>query len=74
MEGIKEFLESTTIHGLVYISTSRQKLQKIFWVFVVLVGFFIAGFLIRRSFYDWNKNPVSTSIETFPIEDVPFPR
>ena len=74
MEGIKEFLESTTIHGLVYISTSRQKLQKMFWMSVVLMGFFIAGLLIRRSFSDWDKNPVSTSIETFRIKDVPFPR
>ena len=36
MEGMREFLESTTIHGLVYISTSKSKLQKIFWVSVVL--------------------------------------
>ena len=74
MEGIKEFLESTTIHGLVYISTSNHRLQRIFWVSVVLMGFLIAWLLIRGSFSDWDKNPVSTSIETFPIKDVPFPR
>ena len=71
---IKEFLESTTVHGLVFISKSRNKLEKICWLVVVLVCFLLAGDLIWNSFSDWEKNPVSTTIETFPIRKVPFPR
>ena len=74
MEGFQEFLESSTLHGLVYISTCKYKVQKIFWVCVVVLGFMTAGYLIRGAFLDWEENPVSTTIETFPIRDVPFPR
>ena len=42
MDNIKEFLESTTIHGLTYISTTR-KLVRLFWVIVVISGFSGAG-------------------------------
>ena len=38
MDTFKEFLESSTIHGLVYISTSRR-LLKLFWLCVVITGF-----------------------------------
>ena len=74
MEIVKDFLESSTIHGLVYISTSREKVHKIFWVSVVISSFVIAGYLISNSFSDWNKNPVSTTIETHHIKEVQFPR
>ena len=74
MEGVKEFLESTTIHGLVYISTAKTAFSKLFWVVVVVVGFLTAAFLIQRSFSDWEENPFSTSIETYPISKALYPR
>ena len=74
MTGVKDFLESSTIHGLTYISSSTNKLQKIFWVVVVVGCFLTAGFLISNSFSDWQEDPVSTTVQTFPISTVPFPR
>ena len=74
MEGLKEFLEISTVHGLVHISTGRNKGQRIFWVSAVSTGFVIAGILISTSFGDWSNNPVSTFIEKFPIKEVSFPR
>ena len=41
-----EFLESTTIHGLVYISTSRSQLAKALWICIIALGFGTAGYLI----------------------------
>ena len=69
----KLFLESSTIHGLSYIA-STDKLIRIFWVFVVFAGFSGAGLLIYQSFQSWAENPVVTSIETLPIEEVRFPK
>ena len=69
----KLFLESSTIHGLAYIA-STKKLIRLFWVFVVLAGFSGAGLLIYQSFQSWAENPVVTSIETLPIEEVRFPK
>ena len=73
MEGMKEFLESSTIHGLVYISTTRR-FVRLLWLWIVIAGFLGAGILISRSFAGWAESPISTTIETLPIEEVNFPR
>ena len=74
MECIKEFLESSTIHGLIYISSIRTPLIKLFWIAVVIAGFITASILINRSFSDWEKSPIATSIETFSISKSSFPK
>ena len=74
MESVKEFLESSTIHGLSYISTSRKVGVKYLWVGIVITGFTISGILIFQSFKQWNKSPVGTSEETLPISEISFPR
>ena len=48
MKVVKEFLQSSTIHGLAYIATT-DKLTRIFWMIVVLSGFTWAALLIMRS-------------------------
>ena len=73
MEGVKEFLESSTIHGLSYISTTR-KLIKLFWVLVVIGGFSVAGWLIFQSFETWDESPITTTVETYPIREITFPK
>ena len=72
MEAVKEFLESSSIHGLVYISTSRH-LLKLFWLCVVLMGSIGAGLIIQQSFSSWADSPVSPTIETLPITELDFP-
>ena len=37
------------------------------------MGFGAAGYLIYDSFHDWAESPTVTSIETFPISEVPLP-
>ena len=71
---IKEFLESSTIHGLLYIATTRNKLVKLFWIITVIAGFTGAGILINRSFQDWGDSPVKTTIETLPITQLTLPK
>ena len=73
MEGVRELLESSTIHGLTYISTTRGSL-KVIWILIVISGFFTAGIFINNAFLDWEKSPIETSIETFPISDAYFPK
>ena len=74
MEALQEFLESSTIHGLIYISTSRNSLIRLIWIVVVISGFITAGLFINNAFLDWEKSPIETSIETFPISEVHFPK
>ena len=73
MDNIKNFLESTTIHGLNYISTTR-KLVRLFWIIVVIGGFTGAGILIHTAFQSWADSPVKTTEETLPITDIIFPK
>merc|ERR1711994_1092728 len=68
-----EFLESSTIHGFVYISTSKTILAKLLWICIIALGFGTAGYLIYDSFNDWAESPTVTSVETFPISQLPFP-
>ena len=73
MEGVRTFLESSTIHGLTYISTTR-KYTRLFWILVVLTGFVGASLLIKESFDSWSESPVKTTIETLPISEITLPK
>ena len=73
MERISAFLESSTIHGLIYISTTR-KYARAFWIFVVLAGFTGAGYMIHTSLQSWADSPIKTTIETLPISEIKFPK
>ena len=70
---LKQFLESSTIHGLVYISTA-SKFARFFWILVVITGFTIATLLINDAFVNWSESPIKTTIETRPISEITFPK
>ena len=72
MEHIKAFFDTSTIHGLSWISGTRQW-SRFFWILIVIGGFSGAGYLIYESFYNWGKSPVSTTTETLPISQITFP-
>ena len=73
MEEVRNYLESSTVHGLGYISTTRR-LVKLFWIAVVITGFTGAGVMIYQSFDAWEDSPVKTTIETQPITEITFPK
>ena len=73
MDSLKEFLETSTIHGLAYISSAPSKISKGFWFSVVIVGFSSAFFLINDSYNDWQSSPIATSISTHPVSELDFP-
>ena len=72
MKLLKEFLETSSIHGLLHIS-SNTSFAKVFWVITVIIGFSLATVIINESFVSWNNSPISTLIETKPIEELKFP-
>ena len=73
MEEVKTFLESSSINGLNYISTTR-KYVRLLWIFVIITGFSVASLLIKESFDSWSESPVKTTIETLPIAEIKFPK
>ena len=70
---ILNFLETSSIHGVLHIAKTNR-LQRILWIFIVVCGFFGAGLLIRQSFQSWSESPVRTTIETLPISQLRFPK
>ena len=73
MLDIKPFLETSTIHGLSLIASSKSCLR-LFWITVVVSGFTGAGVLIYQSFSAWDESPVKTIIETRPITGITYPK
>ena len=73
MQEFTNYLESSTVHGLVYISQTK-KLIRLFWIAVILFGFTAAAMLILESFQSWAESPVKTTIETMPITKLTFPK
>ena len=72
MEQVKNFLDTSTIHGLALISGTRRW-SRLFWILIVTLGFNGAGYLIYISFHNWEQSPISTTIETIPISQITFP-
>ena len=70
---LKQFLESSTIHGLSYLA-STKRLPRLFWIMIVVFGFSIAGFLISQAFRNWSESPIKTTIETKTISSITFPK
>ena len=73
MKSLKEFLETSTIHGLHYISTSRNFIR-LFWTCVVLTGLTASVYLIQQSFESWAESPITTAIDSQPTSEVQLPR
>ena len=72
MDGIREYLENSTIHGMNHIlKTSRM--VRAAWIVIVLMGFSWSGLLIYQSVDNWQQNPVATTISTNPIHQITFP-
>ena len=55
-------------------ATSKTKAEKLFWLAVTITSIFVTTYLIHEAVLDWSKNPVATTIESFPISEVPFPK
>ena len=66
----REFLSSTTIHGLGYIITGKSFFFQCLWAGAVLTSFATAGYLIKDSFDSWSSSPVVSSLSTQQIDKI----
>ena len=69
----REFLEVSTIHGLVHISTGKTTLVRVCWALIVITCIFFGTSLISDAFESWEKTPIITTVNTQPIGKVTFP-
>ena len=73
MEGVRAFLDSSSIAGLNQIPASRR-LAKLFWITIISSGFICSGVLIHQSFQSWRADPVKTRTDTLPISELKLPK
>ena len=74
MNPLREFLEGSTIHGLVHISTAKPKVARVVCSIIVLSSFVMTGVLINNSSVSWSESPISSSISTHSISGLNFPK
>ncbi len=58
---LKAFLETSTIHGLSYLSPASKtsKLWQLFWLCCISISLSVAAALIRANYLNWkNQTPV----------------
>ena len=73
MKLLTEYFNVASIHGLHYITSSR-KLNRLFWIAVVLSGLVGSFVLIHESFDSWAKSPIKTTVVSKPIKELRFPK
>ena len=73
MQHSRDILESSTIHGLVHISSGKNALVRCTWTIIVVACFSYSTYLIYDAFHSWESSPVETTVLTKPIEQVILP-
>ena len=70
---LRQFLQSSTIHGLGHITTSNSWAEKITWMAIVVASFALAISMITSSYKEWQESPVSITLTTHSITELEFP-
>jgi formate-dependent nitrite reductase membrane component NrfD len=61
----RSYCETTTIHGFGYWVSATRRIEKVFWVIVVIIGFVCASLIIKTAVEDWQQNPGVVTINSF---------
>ena len=74
MKVIKDYLETSSIHGFFFVGDSKHPLIRFFWIATVIAGFVGSYIMISISVRSWTDNQVSTTVQTLPISGVTIPK
>ena len=73
LKEINNFLSSTTIHGLTYISNSQTKCTRFIWTIVVLSTLGVVSYLLYQTIQGFETKYTSSDVETRSVQEFPFP-
>ena len=57
------FLEETTIHGLKYLTISRNSFERIIWLLAILCSLSLCTVIVCLNVRNWQLSPTVVSIE-----------
>ena len=71
------YCENSTIHGVRYFFTTRQRhwSERLFWFLTVGLSLLLCGLSIKCTWFGWQANPIKMNINGLKatISDIPFP-
>ena len=73
---IKEYCESSSLHGLKYISEDgRHWTERVLWFILCLMGFVLTIYFIIPIWIKWNSHPTLTTLDStnHPVWEIDFP-
>ncbi len=70
---LRKFFRETTIHGFRFLVDGTSLLEKALWFCLIVLSLLACTFLILSSFRDTAENPFLTSVDSIPIQQLPFP-
>ncbi|KAI9552640.1 putative amiloride-sensitive sodium channel [Daphnia sinensis] len=73
---LKEFCDTTSIHGLKYITEENiHVLKRVMWTLVFLGGILFSGYFCMQMWNKWEDSPVLMSLDSnrYPLKNIPFP-
>ena len=68
------FLENSSICGWAHIITSKNIIERVYWILVSALMVAVIAYLTVDAVDDWEKNPISTLTEPDTIYNVKFPK
>ena len=69
----REFVDSTTLHGIRYVFLHRHILIRFVWIVIMLVsgGYYV--FLVQAAFYKYYSRPINTVLTHEHVSEMKFP-
>ena len=59
---IKDYCESTSLHGFAYCVSTRKIIERSFWTIIVLVAVAFSSINLKFTIDDWIASPSQTTI------------
>ncbi|XP_059097852.1 uncharacterized protein LOC131892113 [Tigriopus californicus] len=69
----KSFLKETSIHGFSHIADDQNGVERLVWSVIMVTAITTASFMIVQTMNEAYENPLTTSVQSIPITDIPFP-
>ena len=73
LQNLYDFFESTTIHGLSYLTNDKSRSTRLIWFIIVITALTVAGYFLSETVAGYNTKFTSTTQETKNVKDYPFP-
>jgi len=73
MKIMESYLQTSSIHGLRYLTTQNGLIVRLVWLVTIAVFFFCTALMIRQNVQESLEDPIATTTKIVPISKFPPP-